>query len=126
MSVSTIFSTFLEKIENENHKAQLLEVLEYIEEHFPELEPVVKWNQPMFQTHGTFIIGFSTAKAHFSVAPENVTMEKFYDRIDANGYSQTKGMFRIKWSDQVDYDLLHDMIAFNIEDKKDFDLFWRK
>ena len=34
-----------------------------------------------------------------------------------------KGLFRIKWTDEVDYDLLHKIVAFNIEDKKDMDNF---
>jgi uncharacterized protein YdhG (YjbR/CyaY superfamily) len=34
-------------------------------------------------------------------------------------------MFRIKWTDAVDYELLKKIVAFNIEDKKDFTKFWR-
>ncbi|MGC2952001.1 iron chaperone, partial [Enterococcus faecium] len=36
----------------------------------PQLDTTVKWNQPMFTDHGTYIIAFSFAKNHFSIAPE--------------------------------------------------------
>ena len=39
-------------------------------EKFPQLKEENKWNQPMFNDHGTFIIGFSIAKGHIAVAPE--------------------------------------------------------
>jgi uncharacterized protein YdhG (YjbR/CyaY superfamily) len=34
-------------------------------------------------------------------------------------------MFRIKWTDKVDFDLLKRIAAYNIEEKKDFTRFWR-
>ena len=37
-------------------------------------------------TLGTFIIGFSAAKAHISIAPETVTMETFAKDIKEAGY----------------------------------------
>ncbi len=33
---------------------------------------------------------------------------------------------RIKWDMDVDYQLLKDIIDYNIEDKKDCQTFWRK
>ena len=59
------------------------------------------------------------------MAPEDVAITKFEKEIEEAGYSYTKGMFRIKWTDEVDYDLLHKKVAFNKEDKKDIDKFWR-
>ena len=60
----------------------------------------------MFTDHGTYIIGISTAKQHLSVAPEEVVMVKFADEIAQAGYSSTKGLFRIKWNEPVNYELL--------------------
>ncbi|MCQ4950818.1 hypothetical protein NE646_14380, partial [Bittarella massiliensis] len=42
---------------------------------FPDLTPKIAWNQPMFTDHGTFIIGFSAAKAHLAVAPERAGIQ---------------------------------------------------
>lgn len=36
-----------------------------ITETYPQLDTTVKWNQPMFTDHGTFIIAFSFAKIIF-------------------------------------------------------------
>ncbi len=92
---------------------------------FPYLEEEVKWNQPMFCDHGTFIIAFSIAKGHISVAPEAAVISLFEKDIDEAGYFHTPGLFRIKWIDKVDFDLLYKIVAYNIEDKKDMTKFWR-
>jgi hypothetical protein len=79
----------------------------------------------MFTDHGTYIIGFSTAKHHIAVSPESLTLDKFREDIEKAGYTSSKMIFRIKWTDDVYYELLDKMIAFNIADKKDMDKFWR-
>jgi uncharacterized protein YdhG (YjbR/CyaY superfamily) len=45
--------------------------------------------------------------------------------VEETGYSLTKELFRIKWTDKVDYALLYSIVAHNIESKKDFTKFWR-
>lgn len=80
----------------------------------------------MFTDHGTFIIGFSVAKAHIAVAPESAVITSFAHEIEKAGYSHTNELFRIRWADQVNFDLLHKIIAYNIESKKDFTRFWRQ
>ncbi|NWK83616.1 iron chaperone [Staphylococcus sp. GSSP0090] len=119
------FSTFLETMDNDNHKAKLSEILNWIADTFPNLETTIKWNQPMFTDHGTFIIGFSVAKQHFSIAPETKALNEYTQKIEAAGYSQTNNLFRIKWNQDIDYALLKDIIQYNISDKSDCDTFWR-
>lgn len=101
------------------------DIFNWIVDTFPNLEVRIAWNQPMFTHKGTFIIGFSAAKNHISVAPEEVTIEKFKDQIIGAGYSHTKGLFRIPWNSEVDYKLLQDLIQFNIQDKAGYTKFWR-
>lgn len=79
----------------------------------------------MFTDHGTFIIGFSIAKNHMAVAPEAAAIDKFEKEIEKAGYSYTQGLFRIKWNDPLNYELLRKIVAYNIEDKKDAVKFWR-
>ena len=43
----------------------------------------------------------------------------FVERITEADYSQTQNLFRIKWTQDIDYALLRDMIQFNIDDKAD-------
>ena len=66
----SIFEDYLLCIENPDYRAILRKILQWVKETFPTLEPRVAWNQPMYTDHGTFIIGFSFAKRHFTVAPE--------------------------------------------------------
>lgn len=119
------FNTFLETIDNDKHRTTLSEVLNWIADTFPNLETTIKWNQPMFTDHGTFIIGFSVAKQHFSIAPETKALSEHAQQIEATSYSQTNNLFRIKWSQDIDYALLKAIIQYNIEDKSNCDTFWR-
>ncbi|MBD8025041.1 iron chaperone [Ureibacillus sp. Re31] len=120
-----VFAEFLEKIENIQHRERTEEVLRWVSEKYPNLTPVVKWKQPMFTDHGTYIIGFSVAKHHLAVAPEEAGITHFTDEIMQAGYSHTKGLIRFPWNSQIDYALLEKMIDFNIFDKADCSTFWR-
>ncbi len=119
------FADFLNAIEDPKQRQRTQEVLQFVNDTFPQLERRIAWNQPMFTDHGTFIIAFSLAKQHLAVAPETVTLERFSERINQAGYSATAMLMRIRWNQEVDYTLLKDMVAFNIEDKKDHKAFWR-
>ena len=52
------------------------------------------------------------------MAPEAVVISLFEKEIEQAGYSHAKELFRIKWIDQVDFDLLHKLVNYNIENKK--------
>jgi uncharacterized protein YdhG (YjbR/CyaY superfamily) len=119
------FQMFLDSIGELEKKERLEGILNNIKKKFPQLKEEIKWNQPMFTDHGTFIIGFSIAKTHIAVAPEAVVISLFEKEIEEAGYSHTKELFKIKWTDNVDFDLLYKVIAYNIEDKKDMTKFWR-
>ncbi|KRF07206.1 iron chaperone [Paenibacillus sp. Soil766] len=121
-----VFAEFLGRIDNPQHRDRTEEVLTWVAEKFPNLEPKIAWNQPMFTDHGTFIIGFSVAKPHLAIAPEKVGILRFADDIVQAGYDHTKELVRIKWSSPVDYSLLEKMIEFNVADKADCSTFWRK
>jgi uncharacterized protein YdhG (YjbR/CyaY superfamily) len=121
-----VFTDFLTGIDHPQHRTRTEEVLTWVTKKFPDLAPVIKWNQPMFTDHGTFIIGFSTSKKHMAVSPEHAGIEHFSADIVQAGYDHTKQLVRISWDRQVDYSLLEKMIAFNIADKADCSTFWRK
>ena len=119
------FQEYINGIDKPEQRERMASIFSYIRKTFPQLKEEIKWNQPMFTDHGTFIIGFSRAKDHIAVAPEAVVIDLFAQEIEKAGYSHTKGLFRIKWTDKVDYELLRKIIAYNIEDKKDMTKFWR-
>ena len=120
------FAIYLEGIHNPQHRARTGEVLTWVAEKYPSLEPKIAWNQPMFTDHGTYIIGFSVSKHHLAVAPEKAGMNHVADAIAQAGYDHTKELVRIKWEDPVEFSLLEKMIEFNIWDKADCKTFWRK
>ena len=122
----TPIEEYLAAVDNPEHRQRIEEILDWIASEFPDLELQVKWNQPMFTHHGTFIIGFSKAKAHISVAPEKAGMKQFAEEIAESSYNATSEIFRIKWDQPVNYKLLKEMIEFNIKDKADCQTFWRK
>lgn len=119
------FTDFLNTIDDPGKRLRMQGILEHIKTKFPQLKEEIKWHQPMFSDHGTFIIGFSIAKAHIAVAPESKVIQLFTNDIERSGYSPTQELFRIKWTDVVDYDLLDRIIEYNVEDKKDITKFWR-
>ncbi|MRX73946.1 iron chaperone [Bacillus lacus] len=121
-----IFSGFLAGIDDSFHRERTEEVLTWITNKYPNLEREIKWKQPMFTDHGTFIIGFSVSKKHLAVAPESVTITHVESDIVKAGYDYTKELIRIPWKEPVDYSLLEKMIEFNLMDKATCSTFWRK
>lgn len=120
------FEKYLSTIKIEEHRSRMREVLEWINNRFPDMQPKIAWNQPMFTDHGTFIIGFSASKQHFSVAPEQKGIEMFSSEIKKSGYSYSSNIFRIRWDEPVNYSLLEQIIRYNRTDKADCSSFWRK
>lgn len=120
-----VFAEYLAKIDNPVHQATVEEVLAWVLQEFPQLEPRIGWTQPMFTDHGTYIIGFSVAKGHMAVAPEKAGMDHFEEILKQGGVDHTKLLIRMKWTNPVDYGLLRQLIEYNIADKADCTSFWR-
>lgn len=119
------FIEYLSTIDNPDHLAQITTVLEWVCENYPNLDTRVAWKQPMFTDHGTFIVGFSVAKKHFSIATENA-IDEFREDIKNAGYDSGKKFIKIPFDTEVNYDLLKKLIDWNIENKKDINTFWWK
>ncbi|MBP2241559.1 uncharacterized protein YdhG (YjbR/CyaY superfamily) [Cytobacillus eiseniae] len=120
-----VFADFLAGIDNPLHRERTEEVLLWVHTKYPNLKTEFKWKQPMFTDHGTYIIGFSVAKKHLAVAPENAGINQLADEIVKAGFDHTKELVRIPWDRPVDFSLLGKMIEFNILDKADCSTFWR-
>ena len=120
------FEAFLLTIPDLEQQARTREVLHWVGQEFPTLDRRIGWNQPMFTDHGTFIIAFSVARQHLAVAPETVALDHFDERIKQAGFKRTKMLLQMPWNKPIDYALLRDIIAYNIQDKKDCASFWRK
>jgi len=116
---------FYQAIENKEQRDKLKELIDYLLKEFPSLDVQMKWNQPMLILDGSFILGFSVSKKHFSVSPDKYALDHFTPDLKDRGYDVKKMLFSIKWEEEVDYKLMKDMVAFNIEDRKGSDTFWR-
>ena len=86
---------FLSNFKNPILKFKLELIFEQIQKEIPNLTVELKWNQPMFIMNGTFIIGFSVAKNHISIAPEAVTIAIFTNDIKVANYEATNNLFKI-------------------------------
>lgn len=120
-----VFEEYLSKISSVEHRDRMEQILNWVSNKFPNLEPRIAWNQPMFTDHGTFIIGFSVSKNHIALSPELAGINHFSEEIIKAGYTHTKMLMQIKWELPVDYSLIEKMIEFNILDKADCETFWR-
>lgn len=120
------FENYLSKIDNLRHKEKLEDIFSWVSKEYPQLEQRIAWNQPMFTDHNTFILGFSISKNHIAITPEKAGIDHFSKQIKDAGYEQSTMIFRIKWDDIVNFDLLKDMIDYNLKDKVNCQTFWRK
>ncbi|WIK64727.1 iron chaperone [Gleimia hominis] len=117
---------FLATIDHEDHRARMVEVLQWVESHYPTLQMRIAWSQPMFTMDGTFIVGFSAAKKHMAIAPERAGILHFEDEFEARGVDHGKMFVRQPWAKPFDFDLLGRLIEFNMQDKQGCTTFWRK
>lgn len=117
---------FFSSINEPKHRERLEELFEWTMKTYPQFSVVIKWNQPMFTDHGTFIIAYSTSKKHLSIAPETVTISTFKEDIEKSGYQHTDNIIKITWEQPIDYSLLKKIIDFNVQEKIDYTKFWRE
>ena len=119
------FIEYLSGIENQEHANKLKEVLEFILNEYPQLDTRIAWKQPMFTFNGTFIIGFSVSKEHFDIAIEKEAKSMFASQIKQAGYIDMKMLFKIRFDQEVDYELLKEMIDYKLIEKKEHKKFWK-
>lgn len=117
---------FLLNISEPENRQRVEELVDWTIKTYPQFSVVIKWNQPMFTDHGTFIIAYSTSKKHISIAPETVTILAFKDDIEKSGYQHTDNLFKITWEQPIDYSLLKKIIDYNIQEKINYTKFWRE
>lgn len=120
------FNDYLSKTTNPINRAKTEEVLMWVSHKYPHLKPEFKWNQPMFTLNGTFIIAFSVATIHLSIAPERVAILHFEQEFKNKKHDYSQMLLRFPFDKPFDYDLLSKIIEFNIIDKENCTTFWRK
>ncbi|TVP93778.1 MAG: iron chaperone [Acholeplasmatales bacterium] len=121
----TQFAAYLETISHPKIQAMLSAIMAWIETEYPDLSPVIKWHQPMYTYQGRFIIGFSTAKNHLNIAPEEATIAALEAHIKSVDYTRTKMLVQVKAHQAIDFGLLKAMIDYQMAGKQDSRSFWR-
>ncbi len=116
---------YFKKIEDEQNRKMVTDLYNFIINIDDKLQPMYAWNQPMIKLNETFICAFSTAKAHFAIGLEGETREFFKERIEEHGYGLMLKGFKVKYNQEIDFDLIKEMILFTMEVKKDAKGFWK-
>ena len=124
MAISTL-DEYLETIPNDDNRARMVDGLVWVGLTYPELELRIAWNQPMFTHHGTYIIGFSAASKHMTMAPERATMIRFEQVMRKRGTDFGTMLARQPWTKSFDYELLDAFIQHQLAEKQDITSFWR-
>lgn len=117
---------YIQRIDDPDNRLISGDFINWLMTDFPELKPEYKWNQPMFTHHGTFIIGFSVATKHFTVAPEMRTFEHFLPQIKDLKLKHGKKTFQLQFGQNIPYDLLRALINYTLADKQNVTSFWDK
>ena len=124
MAISPL-DEYLETIPNDDNRERMVDVLVWVGLTYPELELRIEWNQPMFTHHGTYIIGFSAASKHMTMAPERATMIRFEQVMRERGTDFSTMLARQPWNRPFDYELLDAFIQHQLAEKQDITSFWR-
>ena len=124
MAITTL-DEYLKTIPNDDNRSRMVAVLNWVAEHYPELELRIAWNQPTFTHHGTYIIAFSAASKHMVMAPEFATMIRFEPVMRERGTDFDRMFAHQPWNKPFDYELLDAFIQDQLTDKRDVTSFWR-
>ena len=124
MAISPL-DEYLVTIPDDDNRERMVDVLVWVGLTYPELELRIEWNQPMFTHHGTYIIGFSAASKHMTMAPERATMIRFEQVMRERGTDFSTMLARQPWNRPFDYELLDAFIQHQLAEKQDITSFWR-
>ncbi|CAJ2230425.1 hypothetical protein BGL38_03670 [Fructilactobacillus sanfranciscensis] len=116
---------YLIAISNPDHRQKFTEVLDWVKTNYPNLEFIMKYNQPMFLDHNSYITGFNVAKNHYSIGLEGQEIVKhFIPEIEAIGLKHGHKTIQIPYDIRIPSNLFKKIIDFKIEQKKDLKTFW--
>ncbi len=120
-----IFADYIEGIQAPDQREKFAELIAWVRETFPTLEERIAWGMPTFTDHGTFIISFNVTKKALAFSPEGRGIQQFAMRMSEAGWKPLTMKVNIPWSLPIDYNLLAEVISFNVEDKRDVSTYWR-
>ncbi len=116
---------YFEQVEDLANRKKVEELYANLVAIDPDLSILYAWNNPMIKYKESFNCGISVAKAHFTMAFDTEALEFFKDRIIDDGYGLNLKTFKIKYNQEIDFELLREMVLFSIALRKDAKGFWK-
>lgn len=80
----------------------------------PDLKEKISWGMPTFYKNGN-IIHFAANKHHLGIYPGAEAMEAFKERLSE--YKSSKGAVQFPYKKPVPYELIKEMVLFNLAKK---------
>lgn len=87
---------------------------------------VLRGSNPCLLTTVRSLLGLAQRPITFLLPLNAQGIVKWEPQLKQRGLSYGKMMARLPWDQPIPFDLLRDVIAFNIDDKRDVTSFWRK
>lgn len=115
---------YLDSIADSDHRDEFNELLNWVHATWPQLVCEIKWNQPMFTDHGTFIIGFTALTNYVTVGSEPRAFEHAVPLIEQQHLKRGKKTFQIPYGRSDAWEVLEQIIDSTIADKRDVQTFW--
>lgn len=116
---------YFDQIEDSTNRQKVVNLYEQLLLIDPDLSPLYAWNNPMIKYKEAFNCGISVAKAHFTLAFDTEALDFFKERIIENGYGLNLKTFKIKYNQEIDFELLRDMVLFSIALRQNAKGFWK-
>ncbi|MEY3806393.1 MAG: hypothetical protein RIR69_1205 [Actinomycetota bacterium] len=99
----------------QQHEKLTREILNVITQKFPQLEPVVAWNQPMLKYGKDYVIGISASKNHLTIGPwGNDVVGQFSAELE--GLKTNKKTFQVPLNWKINKTLLHRIVQFRLNE----------
>ncbi len=109
--MKTVIENYIEE-QPEDVQVILSNIREMILKEFPDAEEKFSWNMPQIYYKGN-VVWFANFKAHIGLYPEPLAIVEFQERLV--GYKTTKGAIQFKKKEEIPYDLIMDIVRFNIK-----------
>lgn len=79
----------------------------------PDLEQTISYGIPTLKKNGKNIFHFAPQKAHLGLYPGSEAIDHFDERL--KNYQTSKGTVKIPYIEALDYQLIEDLVRFNLE-----------
>lgn len=79
----------------------------------PDLEQTISYGIPTLKKNGKMVLHFAAQKAHLGIYPGSEAIAHFGERL--KDYQTSKGTIQIPFIESLDFQLIEDLVRFNLE-----------